>query len=80
MKELQVTFWAALGERFGSGPHHLRSEAVDCMALWQECCMAQGIDAATQGLRVARNDEFVDWGAQIQTGDRIEFMPPFAGG
>jgi len=34
----------------------------------------------TQSLRVAINDEFVDWNTLIHTGDTVVFIPPVSGG
>jgi molybdopterin converting factor small subunit len=31
-------------------------------------------------LRVAVNDEFCEWSAPLQPGDRVVFIPPVAGG
>jgi molybdopterin converting factor small subunit len=31
-------------------------------------------------LRVAVNEEFVDWSRPLESGDRIVFIPPVAGG
>ena len=48
--------------------------------LYDEVRTAHGFTLPRAMLRVAVNDEFCEWSAALQPGDRVVFIPPVAGG
>lgn len=80
MKQIHVQYYGALAELFATSTEQARTDAVDCVQLWQQLCRERGLQLAREHIRVAVDDVFADWSAPLQEGQTVAFMPPFAGG
>lgn len=80
MKQIEVQYYGALRELFGTASETLSSEAHDCQGLWIERCAARGMKLGIDGLRVAVDDAFANWSTPLSGNNTVAFMPPFAGG
>ena len=52
----------------------------DVMQFGADIAARHGLALARDAMRVAINDEFGDWQHSLQSGDRLVFIPPVAGG
>lgn len=77
---IEVQFYGALRETFGTAVAQVQSEALDCAALWSNLCSAHGVEVGTSHVRVAVDDEFASWDSPLHGAHVVAFMPPFAGG
>ncbi len=80
MMEIDVTYYAMLREQRGCSHERAQTKAKEVGALYDELAARHGLSLARSKLKAARNNEFVAWTTPIQQGDRIEFIPPVAGG
>ena len=80
---ITVLLFATLRERAGRAELTLDLPAagMDAGACWEACCQrVAALRPLREGLRVARNREYVDWDAVIAAGDEVAFLPPVSGG
>ncbi len=79
---ITVLLFATLRERAGQARLVVDLPAgADASACWDACCRAvPGLRSLRDGLRVARNREYVGWDAPIASGDEVAFLPPVSGG
>ncbi len=80
LKTIHLHYYAALREQ-----RNCREETVETLAktpldLYKELQRKHRFTLSENILRVAINDEFKDWNTLLQSGDRIVFIPPVAGG
>ena len=80
MKGILVHYFAELREQAGRGEEKLTTAAGTPAALYQELCRRHGFTLPARGVKVAVNDDFAAWHTRLQEGDRVVFIPPFAGG
>jgi molybdopterin converting factor subunit 1 len=79
MKKLNIEYFAILRERAGLDRELVETDLVTPAELFAELTRRHGFpEMAT--VKVAINDEFGDWHAELQDGDSIVFIPPVAGG
>jgi len=79
VKTLKIEYFAILREQAGTAEETLESSAASAADLFAELRARHGF-AEPSNFKVAVNDEFSDWGAVLNDGDRVVFIPPVAGG
>ena len=79
-RHLRVRYFALLREQAGRSSEELDTPAGTPQELYAELSARHGLTVGAQFLRVAINDEFADWRAQLADGDTVVFLPPVAGG
>ena len=72
---IRIGFYGRLAERFGREVELEVAAATTVAALRVRC---DGVDAAT--VRALVNDVTADEGAEVNPGDRVDFLPPLSGG
>lgn len=80
MITVDVTYYAMLREQRGASNEQVQTEATDTALLYEDLAARHHFRMPKEKLKVARNDEFVDWSTPLRKGDRIAFIPPVAGG
>ncbi len=78
--ELQVDYFAWLRERAGCETETVTTAATTPAQLWTELDARHDFATERRHLRVAVNDAFSTWDAQLANGDRVVFIPPVSGG
>lgn len=78
--QLQVSYFAWLRERVGLDTETIDTAAVTPAQLWTELDARHDFATERRHLRVAVNDAFSTWDAQLADGDRVVFIPPVSGG
>lgn len=79
MKKFTIQYFAVLRECAGLDSEVLETGATTPAELFAELTLRHKFpEMAT--VKVAINDEFGDWQAQLQDGDSVVFIPPVAGG
>jgi molybdopterin synthase sulfur carrier subunit len=79
-KTVHVQYFALLREQRGQSKESLMTDARTISDLYAEVKIQYSFSLDRDVLRVAVNDKFVDWTTEFQSGDRIIFIPPVAGG
>jgi len=79
MKSLTVEYFAILREQAGTSQEELSTAAATTADLFAELRERHGF-AEPANFKVAVNDEFSNWDAPLNEGDRVVFIPPVAGG
>jgi molybdopterin converting factor subunit 1 len=77
--KLKIEYFAILRERAGLDHELIETEFSTPAELFAELTKRHGFPEM-ETVKVAINDEFGDWHAQLQDGDAIVFIPPVAGG
>jgi len=80
MMRIEVTYYAMLREQRGAAAEQIQTAAEHAGALYDELAGRHRLRLPKENLKVARNDEFVEWSTPLRNGDRIAFIPPVAGG
>jgi molybdopterin converting factor subunit 1 len=80
MRQVQVRYFAALREQAGVSEEQLETTAATPAELYEELRARHGMQLPAAMLRVAVNEEFADWSRPLESGDRVVFIPPVAGG
>lgn len=80
MKRVHLQYFAVLREQAGRSVEERATAASTPAELYDEVRAAHGFTLPAALLRVAVNDEFCDWTTPLQSGDRVVFLPPVAGG
>ncbi len=79
-KSLRMHYYAALREAAGRSEEELETEAVTAAELYSEVAARHGFPLDRSVLRVVLNDTIVPWTSELQDGDTVVFLAPFAGG
>lgn len=80
MTEIEIQYFAVLRERAGTSREVVQTEATTTAELYDELAARHDFGLPQAMLRVAVNDEFVEWSRPLVSGDRVVFIPPVAGG
>ena len=80
MIEVECTYYAMMRERCGRSSEVVQTEAATPVELYQQVAATHGFPSQRDHLKVAINDQFVNWSTALRSGDRISFIPPVAGG
>lgn len=79
-KSITVQFFGYLGGHCGTHTQAYQTEAETARQLLHEIQAAHSFLLATNIVKAAINDEFVNWDSSIKDGDHVTLMPPFSGG
>lgn len=77
---VEVRYFAVLRERAGLAAESVETTVATAAALYDELAARRGFGLPRSLLRVAVNEEFVEWSHRLSPGDRVVFIPPVAGG
>ncbi len=76
----KIEYFALLREQRGLSEETLESEATTPSELYHHLKEEHDFSLEKKSLKVAVNEDFADWDAEIKDGDVIVFIPPVAGG
>lgn len=79
-KTIVVRYFAILREQRGLGEEKVETGAATVRELYDELRKIHRFTLSAERLRVAINDEFGSWAAEVRDGDAFVFIPPVAGG
>lgn len=79
-RKIRVLYYAILREQSGLSEETVSTSAEDVGALYHELRERHNFTLGADALRVVVNDEFREWEAGIEEGDKVVFIPPVAGG
>lgn len=80
VREVRVAWFGHLAERRKLREEGVTTAAETVGALLREMSILHGLGLDPALIRLAVNDEFASETHKLQTGDKIVFLPPFAGG
>lgn len=75
-----VQYYAALREQRGLSNERIETDCRNLNDLYKELKIKYGFKLDTDVLKVAVNNEFVDWSRDINENEHIIFIPPVSGG
>ena len=78
--QINVSYFAWLRERAGCEGESISTSAATPAQLWIELDARHDFATERRHLRVAVNDAFSTWDAELADGDRVVFIPPVSGG
>jgi molybdopterin converting factor small subunit len=79
-KTINVQYYAILREERGVGAEAVSTAAATPDDLYRELKERHGFTLRQDQLKVAVNESFSAWDANLKDGDTIVFVPPVAGG
>ncbi|MDB4618063.1 NTP transferase domain-containing protein [Akkermansiaceae bacterium] len=79
-KELTIEYFAKLSQEAGTNSEKIRTSTATLTGLWEEVRLRHHFSLDLPQIKPAIHDAFTDWDTPIKEGDRVAFMPPFAGG
>ena len=79
-RSVTVLYFSVLRERRGLDEETLTTRSETCEALYQELNDHYRFNMEIKQLRVAVNDQFVDWQRVLRDGDKVAFLAPVSGG
>lgn len=79
-REVRVAWFGHLAEQRGLRAESVATKAETAGDFLREMSDLHQLGLDPQLVRIALNDEFVLEGNRLQAGDRVVFLPPFAGG
>jgi molybdopterin converting factor subunit 1 len=80
MKSIEVHYYAILRDQTGRRTERVDTRAATAAQLFDELAARHGLALSRDSMRVAINEEFGDWQHPLESGDRVVFIPPVAGG
>lgn len=75
-----VQYFALLRDQRGAASEQLVTQARTASELYEELRARHSFTVKTDFLKVALNDEFAPWSAELKDGDKVVFITPVAGG
>lgn len=79
-KNIEILFFGKLKETWNTNKLKLKTNSDDIESLYTEILSKAAQTPHKESIKVAINDEFVDWKTAITDGDCIAFLPPASGG
>lgn len=79
-KELTIEYFAKLSQEAGATLETVHTSTATLTGLWEEVRLRHHFTLDLPEVKPALNDSFADWETPLTSGDRVAFMPPFAGG
>jgi molybdopterin converting factor small subunit len=79
-KLINIKYYALLREQRGENGEVVTTTASTPFELYGELKLKYKFSLAVDMLKVAINDDFQDWGYELQDKDSVVFIPPVAGG
>jgi sulfur-carrier protein len=80
VKTVHVRYFALLREQRGLDEERIATDAASAAEIYEELRRRHRFSLPADRLRVAINDEFAPWSAEVGDGDALVFIPPVAGG
>ena len=80
MKSIEVHYYAILRDQAGRRMERVETGAATAAELFDELTARHGLALSRDAMRVAINEECGDWLQPLESGDRVVFIPPVAGG
>lgn len=80
MKKIHILFFGKLKEIWSTSSIDTQTHCNTLEELYQELIESAKETPIKSSIKVAINDEFSEWGAMINDGDTIAFLPPASGG
>ena len=80
MKNIRIRYFAAYREAVGTSAEEVATAAATASELFDELARRHPALERFPGMRVAVNDELVDWDADLRDRDTVLLFPPVAGG
>lgn len=80
MKKLEILFFGKLKESWNTNKINIESNCNDIESLYTELLKQASDIPHKPSIKVAINDEFVNWNSSIKDNDTIAFLPPASGG
>lgn len=77
---IDIIYFAQFREQAGVSSEQLVVPAGSTEVLYRQLAGRHGFQLPQSAVKVAVNDEFVDWDYQLRDGDTVVFIPPVAGG
>lgn len=75
-----IRYYALLKDERGLGEETLETNALSAAELYNELKDRFSLSLPCDNLRIAANDQFVEWSHLLKDRDKIVFIPPVAGG
>jgi molybdopterin converting factor subunit 1 len=79
-KTVRVRYFAVLREQRGLDEETVATGAATALELYDELRALHRFTLPADRLRVAINEDFQPWSANLREGDTLVFIPPVAGG
>lgn len=79
-KVVQINYFAVFREQSGLTDEQWSTGAATVGQLYDELAARHKFTLSRRSLRAALNDEFCKWDDLLQSGDKVVFVPPVAGG
>jgi molybdopterin converting factor subunit 1 len=80
MKNINILFFGKLKETWNTSKLSLATASDDIESLYIELLKLVSEIPHKQSIKVAINDEFVNWNTIINDNDTVAFLPPASGG
>jgi len=80
MKKFEILFFGKLKETWNTNKLVIESNCTDIESLYEELLTQVTDIPHKESIKVAINDEFVEWNSVISDQDTIAFLPPASGG
>ena len=80
MKKLEILFFGKLKETWNTNKLSLETNSNTIEELYLELLSKVSESPHKASIKVAINDEFVNWNSPIKNNDSIAFLPPASGG
>jgi molybdopterin converting factor subunit 1 len=80
MKKINLKYFAKLKDDIGKSSETIETELNNLSEIYDYLSKKYKLSLTKDFLKVAINDEFVDWNTEIKDNDTIVLIPPVAGG
>ena len=80
MPKVTIHYFALLKDEAHKAQEIVETEAVTCQELYQQLRLKYDFSLDLKYLQVAVNDQFTHFDHQLNSGDKVVFIPPVAGG
>jgi len=80
VKKITIRYFAILRDQTNQNEETIETNSETALDLFNEIKRKYPIELKTDNLKVAINDEFVDWQTTLKKNDMVVFIPPVAGG
>jgi len=78
--KIKVYYYASLREQRGLDQEIIQTNAASVQNVYDELRKKYYFHLSTKQLRVAVNDNYVQWDHKIEENDNLIFIPPVSGG
>jgi len=80
MKKLKILFFGKLKETWNTDEIIIETGSNDIASLYEELLKRTSEAPHKESIKIAINDEFVNWNSEVKDNDTIAFLPPSSGG